>query len=458
MSRILDKAFDATKRIVRAVFLGSPNLFTTSDLNRQIEAFKYQLDQSDDKVGFISDMTIDATVNSGILGVLPSYTTIKNKGIEFAGITGLQNETLVSAQNIENGVYVFYLWAEQSLINSGDDPTHGISGATFEDGSYKPAASHYVVSEAHFDIKELDEYHAAKGSHPIVFPILYIHVSEGDVKDTTKCYVDEEGEENVLVVAHTAENISKEALYNSNRAIEVCRETAATVSAEAIETSRQAKAIANRVFPLGGITMWGGDPEKVPEGFHLCDGASVEVTEEEYSNWGAMGYQVGNSFFIRMPDLRARFVVGYDSRNTQNESHDINEDYDQIGKTGGSQEITLTSAQSGLPAHSHSASSHITPNNLGKYGGEHYHKWFGDDQIKTFVQAVGGHDLQAMRGYDATSTLSEKEDSRVYGTSDAGDHTHTIETTINNAIATDAAEAHENRPPYYVVAYIIRIS
>ena len=49
MSKIVDKVFDAGKKIIRSVFLGSPNLFTTSDLNRQIEAIKYQLDSLDDK-------------------------------------------------------------------------------------------------------------------------------------------------------------------------------------------------------------------------------------------------------------------------------------------------------------------------------------------------------------------------------------------------------------------------
>ena len=58
MANIIEKAFDASKNIVRTIFLGKPNLFTTSDLNRQIEAFKYQMDSIENRLGAESDMEI----------------------------------------------------------------------------------------------------------------------------------------------------------------------------------------------------------------------------------------------------------------------------------------------------------------------------------------------------------------------------------------------------------------
>ena len=45
MSKIVTKAFDATKKVVRSIFRGSPNLLTSSDLNRQFEALKHQIDE-----------------------------------------------------------------------------------------------------------------------------------------------------------------------------------------------------------------------------------------------------------------------------------------------------------------------------------------------------------------------------------------------------------------------------
>ena len=59
MSRIIDKPFNPAQKIIRAIFKGAPNLFTTSDLNRQIEAFDYRLKQLERKVGVITDMVFE---------------------------------------------------------------------------------------------------------------------------------------------------------------------------------------------------------------------------------------------------------------------------------------------------------------------------------------------------------------------------------------------------------------
>ena len=77
------KAFDASKKIIRSVFKGSPNLFTTSDLNRQVEAIKYQLDQIEDRVGVSSDMRIIPSLTSGTLSVSFNYTYLEAKGCSF---------------------------------------------------------------------------------------------------------------------------------------------------------------------------------------------------------------------------------------------------------------------------------------------------------------------------------------------------------------------------------------
>ncbi|WP_421700138.1 hypothetical protein [Ancylobacter sp.] len=61
--------------------------------------------------------------------------------------------------------------------------------------------------------------------------------------------------------------------------------------------------------PVGAILMWSGDPAKLPEGWHLCNGVG----------WFANGDPV--------PDLRGRFIVGHDPRYA---------DYAQVRTSGGS--------------------------------------------------------------------------------------------------------------------------
>ena len=114
------------------------------------------------------------------------------------------------------------------------------------------------------------------------------------------------------------------------------------------------------------------------------------------------------------PDLRGLFIVGYDSRNV---------DYNTIGKTGGAKEVTLTVNQ--MPKHKHSGSTSTD--------GEHAHSY-------TAVTYGGNNNFnRGSNGQDYNGTTSR-----------AGNHAHTFET---NEVGGN--QAHENRPPFYVLAKIM---
>ena len=144
---------------------------------------------------------------------------------------------------------------------------------------------------------------------------------------------------------------------------------------------------------LGTVVMWAGAANNIPVGFSLCDGSNVS------------GYGL-------VPDLRSRFVVGYDPTKPQTPVEALNQtlNYGAIGNIGGANSVKLTAGQSGLPAHKHNilASSDFT-GNIGRLG-------------------------------DDSST-----------------HKNDITTkTTEDVAAQDAQYAHENRPAYYVLAYIIK--
>ena len=100
------------------------------------------------------------------------------------------------------------------------------------------------------------------------------------------------------------------------------------------------------------------------------------------------------------PDLRGKFVVGY---------HDSNGDYD-VGDTGGAETVTLTTAQ--MPAHTHTADTKGT-------SGSHPYTRFGP----------GKNDWN----YPG-------ENARGTATTDS----------------TGGGTAHENRPPFYALCYIMK--
>lgn len=141
MSKIIEKAFDASKKIFRSVFLGSPNLITSPDLNRQLEAFKYQLDQLDEKVGFLSDWNPTLHYESGTLEITYKFTYLEFKGCSFNPSNKGQLASVYLDKS--NPIYIG-VKADKELVTYDSDFTHEVAGAKFEDGTSLPAANQWV--------------------------------------------------------------------------------------------------------------------------------------------------------------------------------------------------------------------------------------------------------------------------------------------------------------------------
>lgn len=152
--------------------------------------------------------------------------------------------------------------------------------------------------------------------------------------------------------------------------------------------------------PSGLISMWSGNVSAIPSGWNLCDGANGT------------------------PDLRNRFIVGAGgSYNT--------------GDTGGVESVTLSTSE--LPEHSHGSGSLSTSTD-----GYHSHKvtidkYAGDD---VGVKREDGGFVKPLWGRDKDLT-----------TTNTGSHSHSITGTTST---TGGGEPHENRPPYYALAFIMK--
>ena len=168
--------------------------------------------------------------------------------------------------------------------------------------------------------------------------------------------------------------------------------------------------------PTGCILLWSGAANAIPSGFVLCNGSNST------------------------PDLRGKFVVGY---------HDGNGDYD-VGDTGGAETVTLTEAQ--IPSHNHTFSSSHT-HGSGSYStnttGSHNHTWQRQD-----VGINNGYRPWPASNNDCKSTT--------VNTGSNGNHSHTITGTSGSGTASGttgnagSGNAHENRPPYYALCYIMK--
>jgi microcystin-dependent protein len=152
------------------------------------------------------------------------------------------------------------------------------------------------------------------------------------------------------------------------------------------------------LVPAGVIVMWSGSIASIPVGWLLCDGTSGT------------------------PDLRSRFVVGAGSTYT-------------VGATGGADTVTLTTAQ--IPSHTHSVTATGSTDTVG----DHIHS------INARANNLGG--ATGVSLYDGSGNIATRF------TDPAGAHSHSVSVS-GTAAATGGGGSHENRPPYFALAYIMK--
>lgn len=158
--------------------------------------------------------------------------------------------------------------------------------------------------------------------------------------------------------------------------------------------------------PPGIVKMWAG--KTVPDNYKLCDGQELSRTEypELYQTLGTAFNNACNangtrfnttSGCFRLPDLRGRFIVGY---------HELDAEYNEYGNTGGEKKHILSIEE--MPAHTHDYTIYCPgTKNLQRYSGSN-NKDNPTDESRTSKPAGSG-------------------------------------------------AAHENRPPYYTLAYIMKV-
>jgi microcystin-dependent protein len=115
---------------------------------------------------------------------------------------------------------------------------------------------------------------------------------------------------------------------------------------------------------------------------------------------------------LQTPDLSGKFVVGWQSGN---------EDYNLIGNTGGQDKVTLTTPE--IPSHVHN---------------------FAD------AYYIEAHDGIGING-------SQWIGNNLYGSNKTDRDNSYVALWDHDTRAVGGGQPHENRPPYYVLAYIIKL-
>jgi len=147
--------------------------------------------------------------------------------------------------------------------------------------------------------------------------------------------------------------------------------------------------------PTGFIKMWSGRIDRIPQDYLLCNG-DVLPTAQYPDLAFSLGRETEQTF--ELPDLRRRFIAGYDNA--------VNSGYNVMWDTGGEESIELTLEQ--IPSHLH--------------------------QIK-FVNQNWGDNANSRPFPDPAGTSGFTANTEPAG----------------------GGQMHENRPPYFVLAYVIKV-
>ena len=145
MSSIVDKAFDATQKIMRTIFRGTPNLFTTPDLNRQIEAFDYRLKQLEWFRGIETDADLEYNRGAGYYNIALVGTYIRLFGCMLVERSSRGTLAEINLYSLGDDWENIFLYVVPQVITYSDDPGHTISGAKFQDGTSRAAADNIQI-------------------------------------------------------------------------------------------------------------------------------------------------------------------------------------------------------------------------------------------------------------------------------------------------------------------------
>jgi microcystin-dependent protein len=171
-------------------------------------------------------------------------------------------------------------------------------------------------------------------------------------------------------------------------------------------------------LPNGAVAFWSGSIASIPTGWQLCDGTNGT------------------------PDLRNLFLVCAGTTYL-------------IGDTGGSAQVALTAPQ--LAGHNHPASVSTTDAGVHTHTGTTTNTQANHTHPLTAIRSPGPRALGSSGGSYGTqpSTGSGGAHSHPVSLDTTGLHTHVLTATIGD---TGSGDAHENRPPYYALAFIMEVA
>jgi microcystin-dependent protein len=214
--------------------------------------------------------------------------------------------------------------------------------------------------------------------------------------------------------------------------------TSATINGNLDMTAGSGRISANyldvpNVTPIGSVVMWCGTITNYPTGWAVCNGAGLSTTA--YSAlFSIIGYTFGGSgtSSFNLPDMTNRFVAGAGSAYS-------------VGATGGLDSVVLNKDQ--IPSHDHPITDNGHTHGISDTGHTHL---TANDTIA--INGGGGS-----YGSGSGSGLGPIGNNTITARAITGIGVSVSTTGITKTDLSEGGLAHENRPPYFALIYLMRI-
>ena len=206
------------------------------------------------------------------------------------------------------------------------------------------------------------------------------------------------------------------------------------------------------VVPPGTLMPYAG--ATAPTGYLLCQGQEVSRTiyATLFSIIGTT-YGIGdNATTFNLPNPNGRVIAGKAASGT----------FANLGGTGGDEAITLTAAQSGVPAHSHAN----TLSDPGHYHNTYHSHWVYDHAHSQNISANWGgpgirwdyvQDGSCYSYPQGIGTAGNGNQLASYENPQSDTKTTGISISNVNNTAVNASQSHSNLQPYVTLNYIIKV-
>lgn len=222
-------------------------------------------------------------------------------------------------------------------------------------------------------------------------------------------------------------------------------------------------------FPTGIITLWSGSVANIPDGWYLCDGTNgtPDLTDK---------FVVGAGDAYAPDDIGGEASVTLTASQIASHTHIINPP-NTTSTAGGNHNHGGSTGAGGNHSHGGSTSNAGSHNHGGSTGasGGHNHTYnysrsrkVNDTGANNVVEdmsapgsgpqrstsSVGNHAHSIPNEGSHTHSISASG-THAHSITNSGTHTHNVDIAPFTSGSAGSGDSHENRPPYYALAYIM---